>query len=798
MGYKKILVPALLAGFIAACGGSGGGTATPAASTTLSGTAAAGAPIIGTVTVKGSLGNTKSALIEADGNYDVDVTGLTAPYRLRAEGTVGGRTYKLHSYAVADDLGQNVNITPFTDLIIANVAGQIAESYFDNDNVTELTPAEIDVQETALQEKLKDVFAALGVDTAIDLLNSTFSTDHSGLDAALDIVNITVDAGTNIATITNLVENTSIEDSIVLTDDVAVLEVQVASNLTTSASDTQAIAQAIDAFEAAFATGLPTSASIQDYIADDFLEEDNTKGQFLTQVTTDPTMVGLTLSGITVTNLNSTAGTAEVTFSFGLNGVLEVEPVKWFMAKHATLGWQARGDQRIVETNFSFHCNHYDAADTNFAGACGVNTQFWDNNFTNNCSAADSSCPAIASGTVEIIDQNTSAVKETIYLGTPSGGTAGDVQAYWNGSYHGDWVAFGTGTGEVSPSTFLAGDTIKFTAYTEDLNISSPAAPAITTTGTPVATYTDTLLFAPENVLTKMPTATTATTTAISDFTLGSNLTVAWNLKTGTRIEEVLVRVTDSAGNKIEIWDWMLGSTATSKTFSSSSLDATAASTAGLLSSDTTYSLKVRIYASDVQTGQSHSRDYNATIPGPAAAPAGGGSGATALTCNYESGWDDAADGGLGRPITPNSFAEFESVVADCGTAITFTAADIAGNTYNESPELNTFDALGGQLGTQASPGTGTYDEAGDGTGFVLNFQWYVETASGGHSYLVVYSDETIDSQLTGYSMRETSALTDASATFTFKTYSEGSNYSDMDRAVGSDGEIWTTTRTQQ
>ncbi len=36
--------------------------------TVLSGTAAAGAPIIGQVTVKGALGNTKSALIEANGN----------------------------------------------------------------------------------------------------------------------------------------------------------------------------------------------------------------------------------------------------------------------------------------------------------------------------------------------------------------------------------------------------------------------------------------------------------------------------------------------------------------------------------------------------------------------------------------------------------------------------------------------------------------------------------------------------------------------------------------------------------
>lgn len=794
MRYIKVLVPALLAGFVAACGGGGGAaTPTPVASVNLSGTAAAGAPIIGTVTVKGALGNTKSALIEANGNYNIDVTGLTAPYRLRAEGTVGGRTYKLHSYAVEGDIGNTVNITPFTDLIVANVAGQIAESYFDTNNVPELTPAEIDAQETALQEKLKDIFAAVGVDTAIDLLNSTFSADHSGLDAALDIVRVEVNADTNIATITNLVENTSIEDNITVTDDTAVLEVVDATKLTTTVSDTQAIALVFDAFEAAFANGLPTQASIQDYFADDFINEDTGKAQFLTFLTTNPGFLGLAFSGITVTNLDSTAGTAEVTFSFGSNGVLEINPEKWFVAKHATLGWQMRGDQRIVETGFSYHCNHYDAADTNFPGACGLNTQFWDNDFSNN----GTNGAAIASGTVKIIDQNTSVVKATIYLGTPTNGTAGDVQVYNPASpndYQGDWVAFGSASFEVDPSIFVPGDTIEHTVYTADLDLTDPAAPAVT--GTPVVTYTDTALFAPENVLTKMPTATDATITAISNFTLDNDLTVAWNLVTGTRIEEVLVRITDSQGNKIEIWDWVLGTTATSKTYSSSSLSSTAASQAGLLSTDTTYSLKVRIYASDLQTGQAHSRDYNVTIPGPAA-PADGGTGGTSLACGYESGWNDAADSGLGAPINPNSFVDFEAVVADCGAA-TFTVADIAGKTFDESSELTTFNTLTGtEAGTEADPGTGLYN---DGAGFLVDLLWWVEQSTAGHSYVVVYSDSTIDSDLPqGHAIRETSAVTGvAGASYTFKIYSEGANYGDMDRAVGSDGEIWTATRTQQ
>lgn len=93
--FKHSVLASVLSATFALSGcsddGSGGGGTTPPAANLLSGTAAAGAAVIGTVTVKGALGNVTSALIETDGTYDVDVTGLTAPYRLRAQGTVGGR-----------------------------------------------------------------------------------------------------------------------------------------------------------------------------------------------------------------------------------------------------------------------------------------------------------------------------------------------------------------------------------------------------------------------------------------------------------------------------------------------------------------------------------------------------------------------------------------------------------------------------------------------------------------------------------------------------------------------------------
>jgi len=786
---------------LSACGGgsSSSATSTPTA-TTLTGTAAAGAPIIGQVTVKGALGNTKSALIEANGTYSVDVTGLTAPYRLRAEGTVGGRTVKLYSYAESADVGGTVNITPFTDLIVANAAQQIASNFFDSQTTTSLNATVVAEQEAALQTKLQAVLDAVGVGAAVDLLHTTFSADHSALDAALDAVRIEVDTGTNVATITNVLDTASTPISFTALDmaaDTSTLTVSDPTTITTAVTDNQAIAAIADGLSQAFASGLPAATAIQDYFSADFYSNDQSKNVFLTDITTDPSLVGLTFSGFAISDLNSTLGTAKVTLYAGGNGFVNPIPETWFVSRDSTLGWQLRGDQRVADMYFDFHCNDYDDTDTQ-TGSCGINTQFTDNDFNNNGTVSNA---PIASGTVSILDgTNTANVKAVIYLGTPANGTAGEVVVYdeANQGYSGDYKGFGTGTGEIDPSIFQVGDIIEYKLYTEALDISNPTAPQIASSAVPVATYQDTLLFTPATTG-AYPTATADTLTAINNFTLGNNLTVVWTPAAGMLADEVLVRISDASGNKIEVWDSSMLPTATTTTIASTALDSTAASTAGLDANAASYTLLVRIYTIDPLNGQFHSTDYSATIPGPGATSGSSGntgSGST-FACSYESGWNDAADGGLGAPINPNSFADYEAVIAACGTAQTFTAADIAGKTFQEmgTVETTTFNT---GTGTAASPATGTYD---DGAGATINFQWYVEAATCtgcNYNYLVLYSDTTIDSTLPLAWLRETTALAGitgtpgaAGAQYAHVKYSEAANYSDGNRASGSDGEIW-------
>ena len=129
---------------LSGCGGGGGSSS----GTVISGTAAAGAAIIGTATIKDSSTppKTKSVTIAADGSYSIDVSELTAPFMLRADGDVGGRHYSLFSAATLADVNGTINITPLTDLIVANIAGDIAANYYNAGNFDNVTKTELDAQ----------------------------------------------------------------------------------------------------------------------------------------------------------------------------------------------------------------------------------------------------------------------------------------------------------------------------------------------------------------------------------------------------------------------------------------------------------------------------------------------------------------------------------------------------------------------------------------------------------------------------------------------------------------------------
>ncbi|MDB5861850.1 MAG: hypothetical protein JWQ76_5539 [Ramlibacter sp.] len=302
-GLRCLRPLACVASFLilSACGGSDDDVAAaPPQSTLISGSAAAGAPIIGTVTIKDSSPSplTRVATIAADGRYQVDVAGLTAPFMLRADGKVGGRNYSLYSAAAAADVGGTINVTPLTDLIVANVAGQIAANVYAAGNFSSFTPAQLDAAAAVLRQRLQPILSAVGVAGSIDLLRASFATDHTGLDAALDALRVTVDPATARATITNLIDNQQIVDDLASRTDTTVLP---ATSVGPAITEFQQIVAAFDAFSGQFATAMPaaSNAALNAALTDDFLLDGQNRAAFLSEVTSQ-NQVGLRL---TVTSL---------------------------------------------------------------------------------------------------------------------------------------------------------------------------------------------------------------------------------------------------------------------------------------------------------------------------------------------------------------------------------------------------------------------------------------------------------------------------------------------------------------
>lgn len=282
---------------LAACGG--GGSSAPAE--LISGVAAAGAPIVGQVTVKDSLGALRTVDIALNGSYSVNVAGMTPPFLFRAQGKVGARDVALVSAATAADINGNLNITPFTDLIIANIAGQATEAYFaSNPSAAQLTPAALDAARNALTARLAPVLSELGVAAGFNLLHQAFAANHTGFDQVMDVLRVSVDPLTDTATIRDIINGTQIIDDLSVQTDATVIATPPAGSLTEAVSDLVALQQAMTAFGTMFATSLPsaTDPALLNMFASNFLNGGLDRDTFIHELTTDSNLIGMRVTGV--------------------------------------------------------------------------------------------------------------------------------------------------------------------------------------------------------------------------------------------------------------------------------------------------------------------------------------------------------------------------------------------------------------------------------------------------------------------------------------------------------------------
>lgn len=145
---------------LAACGGGSDGDAgsTPApAATSLAGTAAVGAPIVGgTVQVRCSGGNVLESVTSATGAWQVDTTGQSLPCAVRVSGGSLAAGQALHSVALSFD---TTNITPLTDLILANATGKLPSAWWGSTGPTDVGT----IASAQVDKALASLRAALGL-----------------------------------------------------------------------------------------------------------------------------------------------------------------------------------------------------------------------------------------------------------------------------------------------------------------------------------------------------------------------------------------------------------------------------------------------------------------------------------------------------------------------------------------------------------------------------------------------------------------------------------------------------------
>ena len=184
-GCASILIVTSL--FLAGCGGGGGGSS--ALTTTIKGVAAKGAPLASaqiTLTDSSVPAKTVTATTDANGKFSFDVSGLTAPFVLKAvSGTI--TLYSVQDKAPVVGQSITVNITPITTAItgVLSTTGKPAGVTPAVVTTTKLTSVKI-----FIQKSLTPSLTAANVPTAFDPINDSFDADGTGFDSVLDNVQV--------------------------------------------------------------------------------------------------------------------------------------------------------------------------------------------------------------------------------------------------------------------------------------------------------------------------------------------------------------------------------------------------------------------------------------------------------------------------------------------------------------------------------------------------------------------------------------------------------------------------------
>ncbi|MDP2416713.1 MAG: hypothetical protein Q8M33_04430 [Hydrogenophaga sp.] len=165
-----------LAAALVGCGG--GDDPSPAAS--LSGVAAVGAPIAnGAITVQCAGGSALNTTTSTTGAWQVSFAGQTLPCAVQVRGgTISGSANAVPYHSIAVSLG-TVNVTPLTDLIVAQLAGANPQTWFGS-------PVFTNVNAGAVQTALGNVASGLGIASTLGTVNPITARFKAEPDDSMD------------------------------------------------------------------------------------------------------------------------------------------------------------------------------------------------------------------------------------------------------------------------------------------------------------------------------------------------------------------------------------------------------------------------------------------------------------------------------------------------------------------------------------------------------------------------------------------------------------------------------------
>lgn len=261
----------------------------------ISGTVAAGAALVGKVTIIDSKNEFRTVEIGERGQYSIDTSGMQAPFILKAEGYASGVLQTLCSIALQDDINGTINITPYTDLIVANAAGFKSERCEYAEYVKQVgIDGKLSAANTILANRLHEALKELNLPTDIDFTRAQFLADHTGMDELLDAIQVISDSETQTAVIKDVVNNNKIFDDISNPTDNTPLpkplrQIKAVGSALKSISDRLAL------FSSYFENSLPQAGQIKNYFVSDekFLMAGQSLDEFLEDILSNPENKGL-------------------------------------------------------------------------------------------------------------------------------------------------------------------------------------------------------------------------------------------------------------------------------------------------------------------------------------------------------------------------------------------------------------------------------------------------------------------------------------------------------------------------